>query len=131
MVGRHLDVTVVKEDRRRFSPCLSLEFEEAAGGVVRVRGLIGPHPNVWTFYALAAIALVSLFCVALIAAYAQHSVGQRPTVLYGAGVVGVLIVGLYGASQVGRRLASGQTRALMGMLEEIAGVGSVGRAGVV
>lgn len=121
VVDRHVDITPVREERKRWSPCLSLEFERGGEdeGVVRVRGLVGPHPNVWTMYALSAIALVFLVVTALIVAYAQHAIGESPSsALWWSGGFTGMLAGMYGVSQVGRRLAREQTSELMAFMEE-------------
>ena len=128
VVGRHVDITVAREDRHRFSPCLALEFEPTGTGT-RVRGLVGPHPNVWTFYALTAIALVFLLLTALCGAYAQHVMDDRPWALWWALAFALLLAGMYAASQIGRRLARDQTSKLMRVLSDILGIDTLDRSG--
>lgn len=121
VVGRHLDITVIREDRHRWSPCLSLELDQEESGV-HVRGMIGPHPDVWTLFAFAYFSLAILLLIALTSAFAQYTLDRSPWALYAALACAVLLVVTYAASLLGRRLASEQTRYLMGVLEEILGV---------
>jgi len=125
VVGRHVDITVVRERRKRWSPSLAIEFEDAGDGAgdgerwVRVRALVGPHPSVWTMYALAAIAVIFLLVTALVVAYAQHAIDGSPSAaLWWAGGFAGMLLGMYAASQVGRRLSREQTRELVEFLRE-------------
>ncbi len=63
-----------------------------------------------------------LLVTLLIIAFAQQTIGSAPTALWWAGVCAALLVGLYGVSQVGRRLAAPQTRHLIGVLEKTLGI---------
>ena len=100
LVGSHMDITVVRGDRHRWSPCVSLEVEEDGTGSC-VRAIVGPHPSAWTFYALSGMALVFLLMVLLVVASAQRTLGGEPTALWWAGACALMLAGPL------RRVASG------------------------
>jgi len=121
VVTHHLDMTVRREEHHRWTPWLSLEFQEV-GETTVVHGIIGPHPSIWTFFAFAAICNTVIASLGLVLGFVQMTLGERP---WGFGVLlgAVIIYGLlYAASQIGRRLAEPQTRYLLDVLEEIVGV---------
>ncbi|MBT8485927.1 MAG: hypothetical protein HKO59_14905 [Phycisphaerales bacterium] len=120
VLGNHVEITVVREDRHRWSPCVQLEFRTSDEGTI-VDGLIGPHPNVWTLFAFVNITILSAIGLGLMLGLVQLSLGQTAwglwTVLGGT----VLLAASYLASQVGRRFAAAQTRQLIALLEEALG----------
>ena len=114
-------MTVRREEQHRWTPWLSLEFQQE-GDTTVVHGVVGPHPSIWTFFAFAAICNTVIASLGLVLGFVQLTLNERPwglVMLLGAlGIYGLL----YAASQIGRRLAEPQTRYLIGVLEEIVGV---------
>ncbi|MHC5027664.1 MAG: hypothetical protein ACYTGR_12995, partial [Planctomycetota bacterium] len=94
VVGNHVDITVVPEDRHRWSPCVQLEFRQSGADTI-VDGLVGPHPNMWTLFAFVYITIIVAVGFGLMLGLAQLSLGQPAwglwTVLGGA----VLLGGMY------------------------------------
>lgn len=125
VVDHHVDVTVPKEHRHRWSPCVHLELLQEEGGRVEVHGLIGPHPNVWTFYAVITLHFVLVVAFAVPFGLVQMSLDHTPWALWIAlgGLLGV--GGMYLLSQFGRRLARDETASLMAMVEEALAVRAV------
>lgn len=113
----HMELMFKPEYRHYWSPRLSLEFEGQEQKTV-IRGLIGPHPNVWTmFMALYGVCVLLSFVGAMLA-YSQWSLGQSPWGMYGVmGACGGAML-LYMASLLGQRMALEQTIRLRRALEE-------------
>ena len=120
VLGDHVDVRVVEEDRHRWSPCVQLEFESGEDGTL-VRGLIGPNPNVWTMFAFINIAILLGAILGLIFGLAQLFIDQHPSALWSLPVAALLFGVTYAVSQVGQRCAAEQTRHLMSVVENTLG----------
>jgi hypothetical protein len=120
VLANHLDVTLTPEDRKRWSPCVHLEFEDEEGGT-RVQGLIGPHPNVWTFYAVVSAHFALGAAFALVFGLVQLSLDESPWALWVALICALLLVVMYALSQIGQRLARDQTEHLSRLVEEALG----------
>ncbi len=121
VLGRHVDITVSREVRERWSPCVQLDLSQSDDGRTFVHGLIGPHPNKWTLYLAinAAIALTMFFALGF--AIVQVSLDQRPWAMWiVAGGVPCLAF-MYGLSQIGRSRAAPQTALLMDLIESALG----------
>jgi len=117
VLGNHVDITIDREYRHRWSPCLQMEFGPSDDGTI-IDGLVGPHPNVWTLFAFVNITIALAAGFGLMMALAQLTLGQSPwalwTVLGGALALGAT----YLVSQAGQRFAAGQTRLLVDLVEE-------------
>lgn len=120
VLGRHVDITVDRALRRRWSPCVQMEFD-AADDQTTVHGLIGPHPNTWTLYAFININIVLVMFFGLGFAIVQMSLSQRPWALWIAGAGIPALGAMYLLSQLGRRRAADQTRLLMALVERALG----------
>jgi hypothetical protein len=104
VAGNHVDLMIPKADRRFWSPRLSLEFTPAESSV-RVRGLYGPRPAVWTMFAMFYCALAFVAMMGAIFGYSQWVIDQRPWALWSLPATLVLALGAYATSLVGQRLA--------------------------
>jgi hypothetical protein len=73
---KHALLKIHPSDQHLWSPQLSLDFEAQRGGGTLVRGLLGPHPSVWTLFmcAYAVLAFVG-FGIGMYG-YAVWSLGQ-------------------------------------------------------
>ena len=119
VVDRHVDVTVTRAHRKLWTPCVQLEFDEdEETGATVVHALIGPHPDVWTLYAVVTLHMILLVVFALPFGLVQITLLHNPWALWIAlaGVVGVACI--YALSQVGRRISRDETRALDAMVRE-------------
>ena len=117
-VGRHAELFVPENERRIWSPWLSVTADEGADGAV-LRGRFAPHPNVWTFYLFLAFGLGFALLVGTAWGYAQWATETTPWALLVVPLVMVLGVTLYLASQIGQRLGSEQMTQLRAALEEL------------
>ena len=115
-VGSHMDITVNPADRHRWSPCVQLEFREEVGTTV-VHGLIGPHPNLWTLYAFINITILAAVAFGLMLGAAQWSLEMTAWGFWSLPIGGAMLLGMYGVSQLGRRLAAEQTVHLMALID--------------
>lgn len=127
-LGHHVDLSIPKTERRPWSPCVHLEFNEGQdSGTVIAHGQVGPQPGTWTFFFFAFVhgGMIALFGFVL--AFVQLTLDQAAWGLW-IGVAGlVLTAAVYAATQIGRRLAADQTARLMGIVDA-AFVDATGRA---
>jgi len=117
VLGKHVDITVDRAIRRRWSPCVQLDLNPADDTATTVHGLIGPHPNKWTLYLAinAAIALSMLFALGF--ALVQLSLDQRPWAIWIVAAGVPCLAFMYALSQIGRARAAPQTVLLMDLVE--------------
>ena len=121
VLGRHVDITVSRETRERWSPCVQLDLSQNDDGRTLVHGLIGPHPNKWTLYLAinAAIALTMFFALGF--AIVQVSLDQRPWAMWIVAAGVPCLAFMYGLSQIGRSRVAAQTAVLMDLIESALG----------
>lgn len=115
-----------RRDHQVWSPYLKLVVHPCGGGVASssvLDGRFGPNGSLWTFFmGLYAVAFVS-GSVALLWGWAQLTMDERPMAFAFVGVSAVLALLVWGAGQVGQRLANEQMRMLHdAVVEELADV---------
>lgn len=117
VLGEHVDITLRREHRRLFSPCVHVELTnlEEAGSVGHA--LVGPHPSVWTFFAFSWITLATAAAIGALLGVVQAGLGQSPWGFWTLAPALLLAAGLFGAAHVGRRLAAEETAALRAFVE--------------
>ncbi|TNE48570.1 MAG: hypothetical protein EP343_15920 [Deltaproteobacteria bacterium] len=116
----HMELMFKPEHRHFWSPRLSLEFEPYQESTV-IRGLIGPHPSVWTMFMACYGSFGILIFVGLTLGYSQWSLQQSP---WGFTMALVALVGIlfsYVGSLFGQRMALEQTIRLREYLVESMG----------
>ena len=117
-VGRHAELYVTDEERRVWSPWLSVTAEEHSDGSV-LQGRFAPHPGVWTLYLFLAFGLGFSLLVGSSLGYAQWAIDRTPWALLSVPLVVLLGGGLYLASIVGQRLGAQQMVHLRAALEKL------------
>ncbi len=120
-VGRHAELFVPEDERRVWSPWLSVTTEGAREGGSLVRGRFAPHPQVWTLYAFLAFGLGFGLLVGVTWGYAQWAMGETPWALLSLPLGGFLGVCLYLVSVTGQRLGAEQIAHLETALTELVG----------
>jgi len=130
-VGNHVDVTVARDERHRWSPCIHLEFTPSIerDDHVEVHGLLGPHPDVWTMFAFANLSVITIGCFGAMIGLAQMTLDRSPWAFWIVPGAGLVLGALYLASQAGQRLAADQTAVLRSLIEEAFGEGRTDLAG--
>ena len=127
--GRCADFFVPEKERRLWSPYLSVQIENRAGGSL-LRGRFGPHPEVWTLF-MFLYAIVGFGTImGLLLGFVQWQSGMDPWGFWGA-YVGIPGLGLlYAISAVGQKLSAHQMESLRVRLEGLAaGLEAGGGAG--
>ena len=117
-VGRHAELFVPEADQRLWSPWLSVTADEADEGAV-LRGRFAPHPNGGE---LIPSLQFGLGFALLVGTTWDHSRVKRICSYLKKnfnGVLSVLGVALYVASQIGQRLGAEQMTQLRAPLEEL------------
>lgn len=94
--------------RHYWSPQLQLSFEENEEGTL-IRGLYGPHPNVWSifFYGYASMAVIGTFLA--IIGISQYMVNETSWAFLGVGLCGIIAAILYVVAQFGQKVGAEQT----------------------
>ena len=115
--GRCAELFIADEDRKLWTPYLSVQAEDEPDGSTRLHGRFAPYPEVWTFFMFAYG--VGWFAVLFGGAfgYAQWVSGESAWGLWGVAVGGVVVLGLHIVSALGQRLGSGAMRELRSRLD--------------
>lgn len=111
VLGNHLDITIDQSERRRWSPCVQLEFEQQDSGTL-IHGLIGPQPNTWTWYAFVYLTVAFGTLFGSVFGIVQWLLDQPAWGMWflPAGVLLALL--MYAAARTGQHLATEQTNHL-------------------
>ncbi len=117
-VGLHAELSVLEEDRRLWSPHLSVTAE-GNEDASRLRVRIGPHPSVWTWYMFCAFGLCFSLLVGMSFGYAQWTLGDNPWALLSLPLCVICGVVLYVSSLIGQRLGGSQIDGLTHALNEL------------
>lgn len=106
--------------RHYWSPQLQLSLEENEEGTL-LRGMYGPHPNVWAifFYGYAAMGVLGTFF--LVIGLSQIMVDEPSWAFYALGGCAVTAIVLYLIAQAGQKVGVEQTFDLHHMYTEIMG----------
>lgn len=117
ILGRHVRLRIRTEHRHFWTPQLDVEVEARADGSL-VRGLFGPHPDIWTFF-IATYAVMT-FCgiTGLIVGLAQWSLDWTPWALWSVPVAALMIGSVYGVALIGQRLGHDQMLQLRAYLDQ-------------
>ena len=116
--GRCADFFVEEEERRVWSPHLSIQVEPAENGAL-LRGRFGPHPELWTLYVFLYSAMGFLAVMGILLAFVQWQSGMAAWGLWGTaiGLPGMAL--LYLVSATGQRLSAHQMDALRRRVDEL------------
>lgn len=118
-VGRHAELFVPEDERRVWSPWLSVTAEGTPDGGSIVRGRYAPHPHVWTLYMFLAFGLGFGLLVGMAWGYAQWSMEETPWAFASVPLGLALAAVLYLVSLAGQRLGAGQIDHLADALTEL------------
>jgi len=105
--GRCADFFVDENERRLWSPFLSVQVEPAPGGSI-LRGRYGPHPEVWTLFVFLYAVVGFLAVMGLLLGFVQLQSGMTAWGLWGAWIGFPGLVVLYGVSALGQHLGAHQ-----------------------
>ena len=116
--GRCADFFVKDEERRVWSPCLSVQVEPAQDGSL-LRGRFGPHPELWTLFVFLYAAVGFLAVLGLMLGFVQWQSGMDAWGFRGAclGFPGLGV--LYAVSATGQRLSAHQMEELRERIGEL------------
>jgi hypothetical protein len=116
--GRCAEFFVKEEERRLWSPCLSVQVEPTREGSL-LRGRFGPHPELWTLFMFAYASIGFLALMGLMLGFVQWQSGMAPWGFWGAGI-GLPGLGiLYAVSAMGQRLSAHQMDELKERIDEL------------
>ena len=114
--GRCADFYVEEDERRLWSPCLSVQVESREKGSL-LRGRFGPHPELWTLFLFLYAGVGFLAVMGLMLGFVQWQSGMEPWGFWGP-AIGLPGLGvLYGVSVTGQRLSAHQMHWLKGRID--------------
>lgn len=117
-VGLHAELFVPEDERRVWSPWLSVTARESDRGTI-VRGRFGPHPSIWTLYLFLAFGLSFVVLIGLTWGYAQWAMDETPWAFASAPLGALAMSGLFAVSLIGQRLGASQMVRLRAALHEL------------
>jgi len=117
-LGRCAEFFVKEDERRVWSPCLSVQVEPAPEGSL-LRGRFGPHPELWTLFMFLYTAVGFLAVMGLMLGFVQWQSGLEAWGFWGAylGFPGLGV--LYAVSATGQRLSAHQMEELRERIDEL------------
>lgn len=104
--GRCAEFFLADDERRFWTPYLSVQAEDAPEGGTRFHGRFAPYPEVWTFFMFAYG--VAWFAVLFGGAfgYAQWASGESAWGMWGVWIGLPLVLALHAGSALGQRLGA-------------------------
>ncbi len=111
-------IKIPHEQRHFWSPQLSLHLEEEEGQTV-IRGLYGPHPNIWALFTFgyATVGFLTLFIA--MTSLSKWSLGKSAMEIWALPIFIIIAIALYFSSQVGQKLGVEETFTIHHFLEEV------------
>ena len=107
ILDKHVNMYVLQKDQHYWSPHLQVDVYPHAEGSL-IRGLFGPHPNVWTMFTAMYAIVVFLTIAAAVFGFSQWTIGQPPTAYWGV-PIGVIVLGIiYSFALAGQKMARAQ-----------------------
>lgn len=123
--GRWVELYVPEEERRIWSPYLSIRVDEEGAGSV-LFGRFAPHPEVWTFFMFLYFLVAFLVLFGATLGYVQWVSDERAWGLWAVWIGVPFLALIHAASAVGARLGQEQMRRLKarldGIIAEIPGI---------
>ncbi len=117
ILGRHVRLRIPEGQRTFWTPQLDVEVEAHEDGAL-VRGLFGPHPDIWTFF-IATYAVMT-FCgiTGLLFGLVQWSLGWSAWALWSVPAAALMIGSVYVVALMGQRLGHDQMIQLRAFLDQ-------------
>lgn len=118
--GRWAELYVPEDERRLWSPYLSVRIDEEQEGCT-LFGRFGPHPEVWTFFMFLYLLVAFLVLFGGTLGYVQWASGEAAWGLWAVWVGVPFLALLHLASHAGARLGQAQMQRLQGELDRALG----------
>jgi len=107
--GNHIFLDVPKDDAHFWSPQMQIEIDKNEKNQTIVKGIIGPKPQVWTFFMFLHFIVALLFVVAFVWFYVNWSLGKEYQIQkYILIILPIVWVVLYFFGQSGKKLGYNQ-----------------------
>jgi len=117
--GRCAELFLDDEDRRLWTPYLSIQAEDEAGDSTRLHARFAPYPEVWTFFMFTYFAAWFAVLFGGTFGYAQWASDEAAWGLWGVWIGLPTVIGLHIASAVGQRLGAPEMEELGQRLEQL------------
>lgn len=103
-----ITIKVPQEDNHYWSPRLTIMLDESEDGKTTMRGLYGPNPNVWSFFAYSYGAIgLSIFFITLFG-LSMYSIGEGGWLLWWNIPLVAVGITLYIIAQFGQKIGAEQ-----------------------
>lgn len=112
----HFVLTVPEDQQRVWSPWLRVEVSQRGDGS-HLAARFSPHPSVWTLFAFSYLGLSVIFMISLCYAAALAMIGAAPWALAVSGATALVMLAMWGVSQLGQRWSRAQMEELRDELE--------------
>jgi hypothetical protein len=76
IVGHHLVLDIPEKDNHFWSPQMHVEVEKISDDKTLLKALLGPKPQVWTFFMFLHFAVAIAFIVFLVIAYSNYTLNK-------------------------------------------------------
>lgn len=106
-LGENIVIGVSEKDEHYWSPVVSIQILQHNEGSL-IKGLFGPKPDVWTFFALMRLAMITLAVFLGVIGMSQYMLDHEPWALWGLLGIGVLAVLVWLLGRSGRLKARSQ-----------------------
>jgi Na+/melibiose symporter-like transporter len=118
--GNHIFLDVPKEENHFWSPQMQVEILKNKNNKTIVKGIIGPKPQIWTFFMFVHFIIATLFVVFFVWFYTNWTLNKDYQLQkYMLLILSILSVALYFFGQSGKRIAYSQMLELDRFLMEI------------
>lgn len=116
--GSCMGFLIESEQRRFWSPHLSVQVSENSKAHSELHCRFSPRPEVWTMFMAIYAVIIALVFVSAIYSYVQWFMGDGPWALAMVPLGLIMIAGLHIASLVGQRLSTDQMQILRDRLTQ-------------
>jgi len=120
IIDNHIVIDVPKKEDHFWSPQLHVEIEKDENNKTIVKGVLGPKPQVWTFFIFLHFAVAIAFFVFLVIFYSNWSLKQDYTfAMIMCITMPIIWIILYFSGQLGKKLGYDQMVELHDFLMKI------------
>jgi len=109
IIGQHIVIDVPVEEDHFWSPQLHVEIEKGENKKTIVKGILGPKPQVWTFFIFLHFAVAIAFLIFFVIFYTKWNLKQDYSfAMIMLIVLPVIWIALYFSGQLGKRFGYDQ-----------------------
>lgn len=119
VVKDYIVLRIKPENRHVWSPQLSLDYEIGFDDIIRINGMYGPMPSIWSKYIFSYFIFGCSSLFSLIIGLSQVMLGQHSWVIYAFPVAAIGVLITYTMAQAGQKLGAEETFTLHHFYEKV------------